>query len=529
MSKFTNPVIRGFKPDPTVCRVGDDYYVVVSSFEYFPGLPVYHSRNLLDWTCIGHVASRSTQLDLTAPGASSGFFAPTLRYHDGLFYLVCTLVNWGGNFLVTAKDPAGPWSDPIWIDGADGIDPSLYFDDDGKCWYVGNGAPTDPIYDGHRNIWLQQFNALEGKLVGPKTIIVDGGTDISKKPIWIEGPHIFKRNGRYYLLAAEGGTGEWHSVVIFRTDVGAPITGPYVSYEGNPIVTNRHLPDDRTYPITCVGHGDLVETADGETWMVLLACRPYSENWYNTGRETYLMPMKWHEDWPVSRDATGLLLESYEAPTITSRHPVVSHSEPFHFDDPLTSKQLHAEWIAIGRSGQAQGWLDVTESGVALRPTPDRLGEPGNPAFLGYRQRDNYFHASVAISVPSPSAGAKYGFAVQQNGMSVLAIMARPSLEGIELTVERTDRGGEREILARKIVNEPGLRLHIGSQGKEYGLGFSTDMSDCCYLAEGIDGTILSTRHNGGFVGAIMGPYAVGSSPSPAVFTDFRYASGERK
>ena len=214
---FRNPILAGFYPDPAICRVGANYYLINSTFSYFPGIPVFRSRDLVNWTQIGNVIDRPSQMDFTGQPATRSLFAPTIEYHNGVFYVVCTHVGGAGNFLVTATHPAGPWSDPQWLD-FDGIDPSLFFDDDGRAWMVNNGNPPDnaPLYSGHRAIWIQEFNVAKRHLAGPRSIIINGGVDLRQKPVWIEGPHLFKHNGWYYLCCAEGGTSTNHSQVIFR-------------------------------------------------------------------------------------------------------------------------------------------------------------------------------------------------------------------------------------------------------------------------------------------------------------------------
>jgi len=268
---YHNPIIAGFYPDPTIIRVGSDFYAAMSSFAYFPGVPIFHSRDLVNWTQIGNILDRPSQLNVDSAGVSRGIFAPSLSYHDGTFYMITTLVDRGGNFFVTAKNPAGPWSDPVWLSEIDGIDPSFFFDDDGKTYILNNGPPVGTaLYDGHRAIWMQEHDMAARKLVGPRSVIVNGGVDLAKKPIWIEAPHIFKRNGTYYLICAEGGTADQHSEVVFRS---TSVHGPYVPYKGNPILTQRHLDSGRTFPVETTGHADFVDTPAGEWWAVLLGTR----------------------------------------------------------------------------------------------------------------------------------------------------------------------------------------------------------------------------------------------------------------
>jgi alpha-N-arabinofuranosidase len=221
---YQNPVLAGFYPDPSIVRVADDYYLVNSSFAYFPGLPIFHSTDLVHWRKIGHAFDRRDQLRFeNGQGISRGLFAPTIRYHDGRFYIINTDVDGIGNFIISASDPAGPWSDPVLLPAIDGIDPDLFFDDDGRGWIAHNGPPPGaPQYNGHRAIWLWEFDPGEMTLLtGSDRVLVDGGTDISRQPIWIEGPHLYKANGWYYLSCAEGGTEEGHLGRRVAADPGA--------------------------------------------------------------------------------------------------------------------------------------------------------------------------------------------------------------------------------------------------------------------------------------------------------------------
>ena len=294
---FRNPVLAGFHPDPSIVRVDDDYYLVNSSFGWYPGVPIFHSTDLVNWTQLGHVLDRPESLPVQGLGISRGVFAPTLRYRDGVFYMITTLVDAGGNFYVTATDPAGPWSDPVWLPDVDGIDPSIFFDVDGRAYITNNGPPDyDPLYGGHRAIWIQEFDVAAGKTVGPRKVIVDGGVDLESKPVWIEGPHIYRVGDWYYLVAAEGGTGHEHSQVVFRS---RDVFGPWEPGPRNPILTQRDLDPSRPFPVTTTGHADLVRTPAGDWWSVFLACRPYENDYYNTGRETFLLPVTWSDGWPM--------------------------------------------------------------------------------------------------------------------------------------------------------------------------------------------------------------------------------------
>ena len=301
-----NPILRGFYPDPSICRAGDDYYLVTSSFSYFPGVPVFHSRDLVNWEQIGHVLNRPEQLHVTYKVISGGIFAPTIRYHAGVFYLITTNMTTRENFICTAENPAGPWSDPVVIEGANGIDPSLFFDDDGTVYFTGTaGGFGDTKYD-HQVIEIRPIDPKTGKFTAEGWAIGDGALKGAASP---EGPHIYKRNGWYYLLIAEGGTEHYHAVTISRS---RSLHEPFENYAGNPILTHRHLGE--LYPICNVGHADMVELPDKSWYMVALASRLVEGYHKPLGRETFLMPVAWENDWPVVSPGTGKVEWSYPAP-----------------------------------------------------------------------------------------------------------------------------------------------------------------------------------------------------------------------
>ena len=265
---FKNPILSGFYPDPSICRVGETYYMVNSSFEWFPGLPIHKSKDLVNWKLIGYGLSKSTQINYPdGLGNSQGIFAPTIRHHNGTFYIICTMVGGNGNFIITAKDPSNSWSDPIWIADAPGIDPSLFWDDDGKCYYTGAGIVDNSQneWQGKNGVWMQEINPDKGELIGEKKQLTYGHASNAR---WAEGPHIYKINGEYLLLIGEGGTGEYHAVTVFNSN---NIWGPYIPNHANPVMTHRHLGKD--YPIQQTGHADLVQTQNGDWWSVMLAKR----------------------------------------------------------------------------------------------------------------------------------------------------------------------------------------------------------------------------------------------------------------
>ena len=287
-----NPILSGFYPDPSICRAGEDYDIENSSFVYAPGIPMVHSRYLAHWEQIENILDRPEQLPVKGSEISQGICAPSIRFHDGLFYMITTNVSYGGNFIVTAKDPAGPWSDPYYLgEDAPGIDPSLFFDDDGKCYYCGTRPNPEGVrYNGDWEIWVQELDLRQMKLVGESMAIWKGAV---KGVIWPEGPHIYKKDGYYYLLTAEGGTEYGHAETVARA---RNVDGPYGGAPDNPLLTARNRLD---LPLQKAGHADLVSTENGEWYLVHLTGRPLPP--YRRcilGRETAIQKVTWKNDWP---------------------------------------------------------------------------------------------------------------------------------------------------------------------------------------------------------------------------------------
>ena len=516
---FRNPILAGFYPDPSICRVGDDYYLINSTFAYFPGIPIFHSRDLVNWTQLGHVIDRPDQLDYDRLGITRGIFAPAISYHDGLFYVVCTMVDAGGNFLMTAKDPAGPWSDPIWLD-FDGIDPSLFFDDDGRAWMVNNGNPPDnrPLYEGHRAIWLQEYDIAAQKLVGPRSIIVNGGADLSTKPVWIEGPHLYRRDGWYYLCCAEGGTSVHHSQVILRS---RSVTGPFEPWSENPILTQRDLDGTVEHAVTCTGHADLVEGPDGQWWSVFLACRPFAKEFWTTGRETFLLPVTWTDDgWPQILPPGQRVPSIVASPKVERVVPnaLSAPADPltgnFTWRDDFDSAELSPLWIMI-RTPKETWWKTHASSGeLHLTPRRDALSGKGNPTFLARRLQHARFDASTALTPPT-SDGVSAGLVALQNETHYYYLGVRPDgTDELTLFLERFNGGENARVIATKTIPRTD-KLHLRLSGDDLTLAFSYSASATAdawqTLAAEVDATPITVQAAGGglhFTGAVVGLHA---------------------
>lgn len=527
---YTNPILAGFYPDPAICRAGDDYYIVNSSFAYFPGLPIFHSKDLVNWKQIGHALDRPEQLPLIGAGVSRGLFAPSISYYKGKFYIVCTLIDRGGNFVITADNPAGPWSNPVYINEVQGIDPSLYFDDQtDRAYLVYNSEPPNrkPLWNGHRTIRMYEFDYKNFKVIGEEKLLVNGGVDTSKHPVWIEAPHIYHINDWYYLMCAEGGTEYNHSEVIFRSK--SP-EGPYVPWDKNPILTQRHLDRNRKNPVTTAGHADLVQAPNGKWYAIYLACRPYQDDMYNIGRETFMNPVTWTEDgWPVILKGEEVVEFKYPVPDPNmKKKPVNPFTGNYTYRDDFNNSKLDFRYIFL-RTVTEQ-WYNTSEKkgklSVALRP--ETVAGRKNPSFVGFRQAHHQAVATTRLEFVPKADNEKAGLVIFQNESTFYYLCK--SLSDGKPVVQLYQ--GTRDSLKMNLLKEQGIasvndavQLRIEPKNAIYSMSFSTDGKSWTKLQD-VDGTILSTAKAGGFVGSVFGLYATSlgqQSSSKAYFDWFEY------
>lgn len=505
INEYSNPILQGFYPDPSICKAGDSYYLVNSTFAYFPGIPIFKSDDLVNWEQIGNVLDRPEQLDLDGLDVSRGIFAPAIRFNNGIFYLTCTIVGGKNNFVVTATNPEGPWSNPIWIPEVEGIDPSLFFDTDGKCYIIYNSDAPDkkPLYQGHRTIKIYSFDYENGKVIGEPTILINGGADISKKPIWIEGPHIYKRNGYYYLMAAEGGTAEDHSEVVFRSK---NVKGPYVSYENNPILTQRHLDINRPNPITSIGHVDIIEDNIGNWWGVFLGSRPYSDNHYNTGRETFMAPVKWENDWPLFNLEGDVVQTSYPTPNnVLKEEKTFKNSGKYVFKEEFKNSKLSFEWLFLRTPREK--WHTISNGNISIKTRSESVSEKQNPSFIGYRQQHLNGNVSSEMHFETNKENEKSGLIAFQNDAHFYYICKSFSNEKTVVQLFQS-KGNTMELLIEKpLHSKTSLNLKIEAKGAIYNFLFAEDGKDWEVLKLGVDARFLSTKKAGGFVGTIYAMY----------------------
>lgn len=505
---FRNPVLPGFHPDPSVCRVGDDFYLVTSTFEWFPGLPVQHSRDLVHWRPVGHVLDRPEQLPLDGVRPSGGLYAPTIRHHRGTFYVVCTLVDGtgpSGNFVVTATDPAGPWSDPRWLGAPESFDPSLLFDDDGRAWFHAT-RPVDA--GGHTEVWLREFDPAALALTGPEHVIWRGAL---RDAVWAEGPHLYRAGDFYHLVAAEGGTGPGHAVAAARA---RRVTGPYEGDPRNPLLTHRHLGPDAG--IVATGHADLVRTAAGEWWAVLLGVRTAGGVPGNLGRETFLVPVAWDDGRPVFAPGAGRVECVAAAPDLPEhRRPAEPACD--HFDGPVLGP--HWNWL---RTPRERFWDLAGPGRLRLRLRPESVTERVCPSLIARRQCHARFAARTALDFTPGRPGECAGLVLLQNDDFQIRCVITSHDGARVLRLVRRAAGADR-LVAEEPVPDGRVHLMVEADGPEYAFGYAVPPCGPRPLGAPVDGGVLSSRVAGGFTGAYLGMYASGEGAPSDNVADFAW------
>ena len=539
MDTFQNPVLRGFYPDPSVCFANGKYYMVTSSFYYFPGLPVFESSDLVHWRQIGHAIHRPEQLDYRDCDNSEGLWAATIRYHEGRFYIVNTLYVNGRehryNFIVTAEDPAGPWSDAVIVEGADGIDPSLYFDDEGRVWFCDNHIPDELAFPTHKQIILRELDRVTWQFKGPEYVIWDAKDDHS---LYMEAPHVYHIDGWYYLMTAEGGTQTNHCVRFYRS---RSLTGGYEPCPRNPVVSNRGLRMLNALGVSVAGHGDLVRTEAGEWYMALLGIRPYEAHvedyerfqprmWirlpdrnrdaqYNLGRETFLLPMAWDGDgWPIVDNDNGLL-------NLRERRPALPwHRDPWQSRvDNFEAPELDLQWV-MQRPPRQRFW-SLTERPGCLRlyALPALAEDKASSAAVLRRQQHNDFQAAAAMEFAPTLEGEEAGLLLTQNERFSYLLVQEKRADGSWLCCYRI-LNGKREALASARAPEGRVYLFIEGRPGRYSFYWGRTEREMLPLIEDADGTFLSTLVADGYVGVLMGMYVSDGRAArrdPACHADF--------
>jgi len=498
---YKNPVIRGMNPDPSICRVGDDFYLVTSTFEFFPGLPVYHSKDLVNWEIIGYALDRPSNCPMEGAGASGGNYAPALRYHNGTFYISCT--NYGGKgsqgvFYVTATNPAGPWSEPVWV-GNWYVDPSMTFANDSMYW-------VSP--DNNGSFMVGTFDPVQKKFIKPLQKVATGLGGSSP-----EGPHLYKINDYYFLMSAEGGTGYEHREVIQRSK--SPY-GPFEPSPYNPVISNMNKPES---PFHAIGHADLVQLGDGSWWLVCLGIRPKAGRYQHLGRETFLAPVRWTEDgWPIGGD-NGIMLEEFAVPNLPEHK---WEKDPVR--DDFNSIKLGLQWNFLRNPYETDWSLTEKPGYLRLKGSNVSLKEKNSPAFVGRRQPDFNMEASAKVSFLPVAENEEAGLVVRGNDANYFCLVI-------------TLREGKRVALYRKYlqdkvvseeykeISKGDVVLKISASELEYQFWAQPEGEKAVRLGTAA-AKDLSNEKIGGFIGVFIGMYASGNgkaNTNPADFDWFDY------
>ncbi len=495
-STFKNPILTGMNPDPSICRVGDDFYLATSTFEYFPGVPIYHSKDLVHWKLIGHALDSKANCPLMGAGSSGGNYAPAIRYSDGTFYVTCT--NYGGEgskgaFYVTATDPAGPWSDPVWI-GNWNVDPSILFANDSMYW-------VSP--DNKGSFMVATYDPESKQFIKPLQLIAPGLGGSSP-----EGPHMYKINDYYYLMSAEGGTGYEHREVIQRSK--SPY-GPFEASPYNPVVSNMNNPES---PFQAIGHADLVQLQDGSWWLVCLGIRPKGGKYQHLGRETFLAPVTWTDDgWPIAGDH-GVMKEEFAAPNLPEH---TWEKEPVR--DDFENTDLRLSWTFL-RNPHHEDW-SLTECPGHLRLKGSKISfkEKDSPAYVARRQTAFNIAASTKIRFTPVAPNEEAGLVIRGNDDNHLSLvitirngkrvaMFRKFLQGKEAATEVV-KIPDGEIVLRITATDTQYQFWVQEEGKRaVSLGTAATKD-------------ISTEVIGGFTGAFIGMYASGNGKANTHPADF--------
>ncbi len=484
--KYQNPVIRGFYPDPSVCAANGKYYLVCSSFQYFPGVPLFESADLVNWTQIGHVLTRKSQVMLDKIGSSGGVFAPTIRFNNGRFYMVTTNDSTHKNFYVYTDDIHGEWSEPINVD-QDGIDPSLYFED-GHAYFMSNGTDDE----GKGGVVQCEIDIATGEKLSPSRCIWQGSGGR-----FLESPHLYKINGTYYLMAAEGGTEYGHMITCARSD---SIWGTFKGFPNNPVITNRNK---APCIIQGIGHGDLIQDKYGDWHILCLGFRQLGEwsAYHNLGREVFLVPVTFNADGTFFAGSDGTCDFEYEIKGDFSQERCRRY----------TFANSRLEWVNL-RHPVTENYA-LSDDKAVLIGTEKTLDDVDSPTFLGIRQREFAGTFRAVVRLESGEAGLTaymceqehYDIALRKTESGVEAV-AKLNIGGIKHTVCTCPISGNSAELIIRADND-GYLLIVSDGGGDTVLGYG-------------QARYLSSEVSGGFTGVVFAMYAVNGT---AEYTDFEY------
>ncbi len=486
--KYQNPIIPGCNPDPSICRVGDDFYLVVSSFEFFPGIPIYHSKNLVDWELMGHCLDTDEKLNLKECAASGGIYAPTIRYHNGTFFLTATNVSDKGNFIIYTKDLTKGWSDPVWVD-QQGIDPSLFFDEDGKVYYM----------TAFGEVFISEINPYTGERLTDVKVFNPGCG--GKCP---EAPHIYKIDGKYYLLLAEGGTEYGHMGTIQRAD---NIYGPYEKCPHNPIFSHK---DQVKINIQCIGHGDLVQDTNGNWWVVCLGIRTLSDFFlnrllHNLGREIFLAPVVWDEyGWPVVGE-NGLFDYEMEGDLPGKISGNINHD----FYDDFSKKEFCTYYNFIRNPKQDAYVRDVDKKQLILYGNHVTINEIASPTWIGVRQKAFDMTAKVKVRISDAVCETRVGMTAYYNENYHYEIYLDKQEDGYRVCLGKHIHDIQVISSAKNIQAIDSVWLKIDADKKRYRFSYSMDGKEFIEIGTGVTAGLCSeTTMDMSYTGTYIGLFA---------------------
>ena len=491
---FKNPVLPGFHADPSVCRAGDDFYLVNSTFQYFPGVPVFHSKDLIHWEQVGNCLTRHSQVDLKGTDGNSGIYAPTIRYHEGRFYMVTTVFPSRRHFYVWTDNPAGEWSEPIVIDFAIGsCDPTLFWDE-GKCYFLWKEG----------DIKICEIDVETGKQLGE---IHHLGTGLGGR--YPEGPHIYKKDGWYYLLLAEGGTEHGHHVNILRSK---SLFGPYEPNPANPILSHFNMKMQNS-PIQGLGHADLIQASDDSWWMICLGYRTSGYLQHVMGRETMLAPVEWADGgWPVV-NGDGTLQIDMQCKTLPqvpmAKDPVKEEFDYIKRDAPADSYHsigLPMGWMSLCAPDYSNYSLTERKGFLRLRPSTIDLSETANPTFISRRQTELNFTATTLLDLSHFTEGMLAGITAYAAPLNHYDVVAER--RNGKLFVKSNVRLGQTSHCEKELpLSGNKAYLRITSDKDFYYMQASSDCTNFTTLAK-MEYRFLSTETIGGFTGVMLGLFA---------------------
>lgn len=492
--KYKNPVLKGFYPDPSVCAANGKYYMVCSSFQYFPGVPLFESSDLVNWTQIGHVLTRKSQIMLEKINSSGGVFAPTIRFNNGRFYMVTTNDTTHQNFYVYTDDIYGEWSEPVYV-AQDGIDPSLYFED-GKTYFMSNGTADN----GENGVVQCEIDIETGKNLSKSKCIWHGSGGR-----FLESPHLYKINGVYYLMAAEGGTEYGHMITYARS---SSVWGKFENYPHNPVLTNRNK---APYIIQGIGHGDLIQDSKGG-WHILSLGFRQMDLWmpyHNLGREVFLTPVKFHEDGWFTAGNDGTADETYEIDGDFEQ----TEKNIYTFENTDWNK----EWCYL-RHPHAENY-ELYDNRAVLHGTDITLDETDSPTFIGIRQMDFCAEISCSLKIDGGEAGITAYMCESEH----YEVCLRKENGRTEAAL-RLNIGGIKHIQNTLSIDSDNAVLIIRADRYNYNFFVKTENGEH-YLGSGV-GKYLTSEVSGGFTGVVLGLYAVGNNT--AEFSEFKceYSEG---